>query len=104
MGSFGPRRVVTTPGQHDEGAHYKIVNNDYILFDVSDDVFIDEPGTGFSRSMGRNKEMAFWGVDPDAHARSSPAFSPSEIAGIRRNTSLAKATERRAALYSPLLC
>jgi carboxypeptidase C (cathepsin A) len=68
MGSFGPRRVVTTDGQHDEGAPYKIVNNEYSLLDVSDLVFIDAPGTGFSRIMGADKEKAFWGVDQDAHA------------------------------------
>ena len=68
MGSFGPRRVVTTDAQHDEGAPYKIVNNDYSLLDVSDLVFIDAPGTGFSRIMGKDKEKAFWGTDPDAHA------------------------------------
>jgi carboxypeptidase C (cathepsin A) len=68
MGSFGPRRVVTTDTQHDEGAPYKIVNNDYSLLDVSDVVFIDAPGTGFSRIMGKDKEKAFWGVDQDAHA------------------------------------
>ena len=68
MGSFGPRRVVTTDGQHDEGAPYRIVNNDYSLLDVSDLVFIDAPGTGFSRIMGKDKDKAFWGVDQDAHA------------------------------------
>jgi len=68
MGSFGPKRVVTTDAQHDEGAPYKIVNNDYSLLDVSDVVFIDAPGTGFSRIMGKDKEKEFWGVDPDAHA------------------------------------
>jgi carboxypeptidase C (cathepsin A) len=68
MGSFGPKRVVTTDAQHDEGAPYKIVNNDYSLLDVSDVVFIDAPGTGFSRIMGKDKEKEFWGVDQDAHA------------------------------------
>jgi carboxypeptidase C (cathepsin A) len=68
MGSFGPRRVVTPDGEHQEGAPYKIVNNDYSLLDVSDVVFIDAPGTGFSRIMGKDKEKAFWGIDQDAHA------------------------------------
>ncbi len=68
MGSFGPRRVVTADGQHDPGAPYTIVNNDESLLDVSDLVFIDAPGTGFSRIMGKDKEKAFWGTDPDAHA------------------------------------
>src|SRR5579872_6834094 len=68
MGSFGPRRVVTTDTQHDAGAPYKIVNNEHSLLDVSDLVFIDAPGTGFSRVQGKDKEKAFWGIDQDAHA------------------------------------
>ncbi len=68
MGSFGPRRVVTTDAQHDEGAPYKIVENQYTLLDVSDLVFIDAPGTGFSRILGKDREKAFWGTDQDAHA------------------------------------
>ncbi len=68
MGSFGPRRVVTPDPEHQEGAPYKIVNNDFSLLDVSDLVFIDAPGAGFSRIFGKDKEKAFWGVDPDAHA------------------------------------
>jgi carboxypeptidase C (cathepsin A) len=68
MGSFGPRRVVTTDTVHEAAAPYKIVSNEYSLLDVSDLVFIDAPGTGFSRIFGRNKEDAFWGLDQDAHA------------------------------------
>ena len=68
MGSFGPRRVVTPDPEHQEGAPYKIVNNDSSLLDVSDLVFIDAPGTGFSRIFGKDKEKEFWGVDQDAHA------------------------------------
>jgi carboxypeptidase C (cathepsin A) len=68
MGSFGPRRVVTTDTVHEAAAPYKIINNENSLLDVSDLVFIDAPGTGFSRIFGKNKEDAFWGLDPDAHA------------------------------------
>jgi carboxypeptidase C (cathepsin A) len=68
MGSFGPRRVVTPDTEHQEGAPYAIVDNAYSLLDTSDLVFIDAPGTGFSRIMGKDKEKAFWGVDQDAHA------------------------------------
>jgi len=68
MGSFGPRRVVTTDTQHDPAAPYKVVSNGYSLLDASDLVFIDAPGTGFSRIMGKDKEKAFWGTDQDAHA------------------------------------
>ena len=68
MGSFGPRRVITTDTEHDMAAPYKIVNNQYSLLDVSDVVFIDAPGTGFSRIFGKDREKAFWGTDQDAHA------------------------------------
>ncbi len=68
MGSFGPRRIVTTDTEHDAAAPYQIVNNDFSLLDVTDVVFIDAPGTGFSRIFGKDKDKAFWGMDGDAHA------------------------------------
>jgi len=68
MGAFGPRRVSIPDTQHQSAAPYAIVENRYSLLDVADLVFIDAPGTGFSRVMGRDAERAFWGVDQDAHA------------------------------------
>src|SRR3984885_13312508 len=68
MGAFGPRRVVTADDQHTSPAPYQLVDNAYSLLDVSDLVFIDAPGTGFGRLFGKEKEKAFWAVDPDAHA------------------------------------
>ncbi len=68
MGAFGPRRIVTSDDQHTNPAPYQLVDNAYSLLDASDLVFIDAPGTGFSRIFGKDKEKAFWGVDPDAHA------------------------------------
>jgi carboxypeptidase C (cathepsin A) len=54
MGAFGPRRVVTADDSHTPAAPYSVVNNDYSLLDVSDLVFVDAPGTGFSRLSGRD--------------------------------------------------
>jgi carboxypeptidase C (cathepsin A) len=68
MGSFGPRRVVTPDTEHQSAAPYTMVDNQYSLLDVTDLVFIDAPGTGFSRILGKDKEKAFWGVDQDGHA------------------------------------
>jgi carboxypeptidase C (cathepsin A) len=68
MGAFGPRRVVTADDRHTPAAPYKVVDNAYSLLDASDLVFIDAPGTGFSRIAGKDKEKNFYGVDPDAHA------------------------------------
>jgi carboxypeptidase C (cathepsin A) len=68
MGSFGPRRVVTPDPEHQSAAPYKFGENPNTLLDATDLVFIDAPGTGFSRVFGKDKEKAFWGVDQDAHA------------------------------------
>jgi carboxypeptidase C (cathepsin A) len=68
MGAFGPRRVVTADDIHTPAAPYKLVDNQYSLLDASDLVFIDAPGTGFSRVAGKDRDKAFYGVDPDAQA------------------------------------
>jgi carboxypeptidase C (cathepsin A) len=68
LGAFGPRRIVTADDQHTSPAPYELVDNAYSLLDSSDLVFIDAPGTGFGRIYGKEKEKAFWAVDPDAHA------------------------------------
>ncbi len=69
MGAFGPERLVLPQDSaHQEGAPYQIVPNEYSLLDVSDLVFIDAPGTGFSRIYGKDSSKAFYGTDPDAHA------------------------------------
>jgi carboxypeptidase C (cathepsin A) len=45
-----------------------VINNEYSLLDVSDLVFIDAPGTGFSRVAGKDHDKAFYAVDADAQA------------------------------------
>jgi carboxypeptidase C (cathepsin A) len=68
MGAFGPKRIVTSTDSHTPAAPYSLVNNTSSLLDATDLVFIDAPGTGFSRVTGRDKEKAFFGIDPDAYA------------------------------------
>lgn len=68
LGAWGPRRIVTAESGHTPAAPYQLVNNDFSLLDASDLVFIDAPGTGFSRIAGKDKEKAFYGIDPDAYA------------------------------------
>jgi len=71
MGAFGPKRVVTNDDTHTAAAPYQLVDNEWSLLDASDLVFIDAPGTGFSRIAGKDKEKAFYGVDVDARAFSN---------------------------------
>ncbi|MGC2729264.1 MAG: peptidase S10, partial [Candidatus Sulfotelmatobacter sp.] len=68
MGAFGPKRVVTADDAHTPAAPYSVVNNEYSLLDATDLVFVDAPGTGFSRLSGKDREKAFYGVDQDAQA------------------------------------
>jgi carboxypeptidase C (cathepsin A) len=68
MGAFGPVRVETADHAHTPAAPYSTVNNDESLLDASDLVFVDAPGTGFSRIAGKDKDKAFYGVDQDIHA------------------------------------
>jgi carboxypeptidase C (cathepsin A) len=68
MGAFGPRRIVTSTDMHTPAAPYSLINNGSSLLDATDMVFIDAPGTGFSRIAGKDKEKAFYGVDQDAYA------------------------------------
>ena len=68
MGSLGPKHVVTDTDQHLPAAPYKLIDNPYTLLDVNDVVFIDMPGTGFGRLIGKDPEKAFWGIDEDGNA------------------------------------
>jgi carboxypeptidase C (cathepsin A) len=68
MGSLGPKYVETAGDTHLPGAPYKLIDNADSLLDLSDEVFIDMPGTGFGRLAGKDAGKAFWGVDQDAEA------------------------------------
>ena len=68
MGAFGPVRVAVPDRIHSPPAPYPTVSNDQSLLDASDLVFIDAPGTGFSRIAGKDKDKAFYGVDQDIRA------------------------------------
>jgi len=68
MGSLGPKHVVTAGDTHLPAAPYTMVDNPNSLLDVSDLVFIDMPGTGFGRLIGKEGDKAFWGIDGDASA------------------------------------
>ncbi len=68
MCSFGPVRVELDDLGHPAGGPYKIVPNQDSLLDTADLVFIDAPGTGYGRVMGKDADKAFYGIDQDAGA------------------------------------
>ncbi|TPW35772.1 S10 family peptidase [Oecophyllibacter saccharovorans] len=68
MGSFGPWRVSTPGVEHQPPPPYALIANPQSLLDVADLVFIDAPGTGYSRIGGKKAEKEFYGIDGDAAA------------------------------------
>ena len=68
MGSFGPKRAHTSSPAITAPAPYVLADNPDSLLDTTDLVFIDAPGAGFSRIVGRATGKRFWGVDEDLEA------------------------------------
>ncbi|QPQ55004.1 peptidase S10 [Allosphingosinicella flava] len=67
MGAFGPKRVaIPSDARDDGGPPYPIVDNPDALLDVTDIVFIDPVGTGFSHALGKTDPKDYWGVTADA--------------------------------------
>ncbi len=121
MGAFGPHRVDTSDHTHTPAAPYTLVNNNDSLLDASDLVFIDAPGTGFSRLLAvaktakkrkallKKRAKHFYSVDGDAHAFAtfisrflskyqrwnSPKYLFGESYGTTRSAAVAKILETR---------
>lgn len=68
MGSFGPVRVLTSDTEVTPPAPYRYPDNQYSLLDRTDEVFVDAPGTGFSRLTDAGKPKDFYSVDGDVAA------------------------------------
>ncbi|PYP19525.1 MAG: peptidase S10, partial [Gemmatimonadetes bacterium] len=108
MGAFGPRRIVTTDAAPTPPPPYQLVDNQSSLIDVTDMVFIDPIGTGFSKPVGKGTGKDFWGVDEDAKALaqfisqyvsrngrwSSPKYLIGESYGTTRSAVLGNRLER----------
>ncbi len=108
MGAFGPKRVHIPSDAHDDGAPpYPILPNSNSLLDVTDLVFIDPVGTGFSHAMGKTEAKSYWGVTADAKSISqfirkwltengrwnSPKFLGGESYGTTRSAAVANELE-----------
>ena len=68
MTSLGPVRVQIPDLQHPVGGPYHVAPNPQSLIDAADLVFIDAPGTGYSRVEGKDAFKSFYGIDQDAAA------------------------------------
>lgn len=68
LGSFGPKRIVTSIPSTVMPSPPQLVENQETLLDHSDLVFVDAIGTGFSQAIAPKANQDFWGVDSDAGA------------------------------------
>lgn len=113
LGAFGPRRVRLG----DEGEHlpapYELVDNESSLLDVTDLVFIDPVGTGWSRPTEGQKATDFQGYEKDLHSVGdlisawlgredrwlSPKFLAGESYGTTRSAGLSGYLQNRHGVY-----
>ncbi|MEM6806168.1 MAG: peptidase S10, partial [Bacteroidota bacterium] len=54
--------------EDDGAAPFKLINNKACLLDLTDMVFIDPVGTGYSRVIGKGKVEDYWGLKEDAES------------------------------------
>ncbi|MCB1845364.1 MAG: serine carboxypeptidase, partial [Halioglobus sp.] len=69
MGAFGPKRVVVPSDAEPPGLPpYPVENAVETILDVTDLVFVDPVGTGYSRALGEHEGKEFWGLNEDAQS------------------------------------
>lgn len=68
LGTFGPRIVRFADAEAPAPAPYGFQDNAHSLLDVTDLVFIDPVGTGYSRALGDAKDTDFHGVKEDVES------------------------------------
>lgn len=113
LGLLGPRRTAMTDIGDLPPPPYQLVDNDYSLLDVSDLVFIDPVGTGYSRAVTGEMEKAFHGFKKDIESVGdfirvyttryarwlSPKFLIGESYGTTRAAGLSGYLQDRHGLY-----
>jgi len=68
LGTFGPRRIDIADAVQPAAAPYRLTDNVHSLLDVTDLVFIDPVGTGYSKALGETEAKEFFGVEADRKA------------------------------------
>jgi carboxypeptidase C (cathepsin A) len=68
MGALGPKRVLIPDAVSAGAPSYSVVDNPLSILEISDLVFIDPVGTGFSRPLGGKDLKHFCGLLEDARS------------------------------------
>jgi carboxypeptidase C (cathepsin A) len=108
MGTFGPKRVsVPSDAGHAGAPPYPVLSAGETILDVTDLVFVDPVGTGYSRPLGAHEGKEFWGLNEDAQSMAefihtwvtdngrwnSPRFLLGESYGTTRGAAVARIME-----------
>ncbi len=68
MGMIGPKRVIAERKEKPVPPPYELVDNEYTLLDITDIVFIDPVGTGYSRPAPGEKAEQFHTFEKDVES------------------------------------
>ena len=107
LGSFGPKRLAASAPSTSVPVPFPLIDNAESLLDVSDLVFVDAVGSGYSQAIAPYANRSFWGVDADAavfrdfvmryvaanNRGASPKFLFGESYGAPRTAILARLLE-----------
>jgi carboxypeptidase C (cathepsin A) len=113
LGLLGPRRVVSGDVDRPTPPPYRLTDNEFSLLDVTDLVFVDPVGTGFSRPAPGEEAKQFHGLEQDVESVgqfihqyvtrykrwSSPKFLIGESYGTTRASALAGRLQSKYGLY-----
>jgi carboxypeptidase C (cathepsin A) len=110
MGTLGPKRIsLPSDATHPGPPPYPVLQAPETILDVSDLVFVDPVGTGFSMALGEHKNTEFWGLTEDAQSMAefivewttqkgrwnSPRFLLGESFGTTRAAAVAQILEEK---------
>ena len=117
LGAYGPQRIDMVDGVMPKPNRATLIDNDCTLLDITDLVFIDPVGTGFSRAGHEGKPEDFFGVDGDAdsvcqfiqrylsqnHRWASPKFLSGESYGTTRAGAMASKLQEQGVALNGLI-
>jgi carboxypeptidase C (cathepsin A) len=111
LGAIGPRAIAVTDKGELVGPPPRLVDNPSTWLDMTDLIFVDPVGTGYTRTSDGKDEEKFWGVEQDTDALAdfvrlyliksarmlSPVFLMGESYGGFRAAALARALQKSGA-------
>ncbi len=117
LGALGPRRALVTDAGPNRSGAPRLAPNECSILDVTDLVFIDPVGTGYSRALGETEAKEFHTVKEDVrsiaefirryttrHRRwTSPRFIAGESYGTTRAAALAAHMSQHGAMVDGLV-